>query len=113
MTEYWVKQGRAWRENGTFERLNEAEKKGTQVKVERSDGSISIGVLDGGGFGGHMLTVKIEKEGKPTLWKNVHTEEFLELNPEFGPSLMRKHEEEKKGTLGLIKTFFRSIIGKQ
>lgn len=82
---YWVTQLHAWMANGTFDRMNDC---GDQpVRVRRNDGSLSIGVIHAtAGFGGRQVEVMIETPGGP-IYKDVGTDDFLELNPGFGPHL--------------------------
>lgn len=82
---YWVTQLYAWKANGTFDRMADC---GDQpVRVRRSDGSLSIGVITATAcFGGRSVEVKIETPGGP-IYKSMGTDDFLELNPGFGPHL--------------------------
>lgn len=82
---YWVVQLHAWMANGTFDRMKDC---GDQpVRVRRTDGSLSIGVIEStAGFGGRSVEVKIETPCGP-IYKSMGTDDFLELNPGFGPHL--------------------------
>lgn len=86
-SEYWVTQLNAWHQNGTFTRLNEAMAAKQPVKVRRSDGALSVGVITAtSGFGGRSIEVEIETPEGPRF-KSMDTDDFLELNPGFGPHL--------------------------
>ena len=107
MNDYWVKQLATWRDNGTEDRLELAKKDRTTVRIPRSDGSVSEGIIQAlGGFGGRVVNVTII--GTPELYKVIDTEAFLELNPNFGPSLIElvpdhKLAELKKNAPGVFR----------
>ena len=86
-SDYWVTQLNTWHQNGTFARLNDAMVATQPVKVRRSDGTLSLGVITATtGFGGRSIEVQIETpEGM--RFKSMNTADFLELNPGFGPHL--------------------------
>lgn len=86
-SEYWVVQLRTWHANGTFARMHQAMEARQPVQVRRSDGTVSVGVITAtAGFGGRSIEVEVETpEGK--RYKNTDTDDFLELNPGFGPHL--------------------------
>lgn len=84
--EPWLAQLLTWQANGTFARLNAAMDSKQPVQIRRSDGSMSVGHVCSMGFGGRAIQVQI-KTPKGPLFKNCSTEDFLELNPGFGPHL--------------------------
>jgi hypothetical protein len=97
-TEWWVRQLDEWFKNGTFSRLGAAMEAQQPVRVPRTDGSSSIGVITAtSGFGGRVINLRIDGEDRP-LYKAIDTDYFLEANPGFGPSLLelRPKEERKK-----------------
>ena len=87
-----------WRDEGTFARIVAAQDNETPVKVRRSSGEISVGVITGGGFSARAIEVGIDgPDGK--LFKMNDTDEFLELNPKLGRSwieLNPKHRAKKE-----------------
>jgi hypothetical protein len=93
--EYWVNQLNTWHQNGTFARLNDAMVAKQPVQVRRSDGTICVGVITAtAGFAG--LTIEVEFDTPDGLrYKSMPTEDFLELNPGFGPHLLELEPQQK------------------
>lgn len=85
--EWWAVQLKTWHANGTFDRLKAAMDARQPVRVRRSDGSISVGYLKTiAGFAGREVEVEVDSLMGPR-YKRSPTEDFLELNPGFGPHL--------------------------
>lgn len=93
--EYWVTQLRTWHANGTFARMNAAMGSHQPVQVRRSDGTVSVGVITAtAGFGGRSIEVEVDTSDGPR-YKSMGTEEFLELNPGFGPHLKELEPQQR------------------
>lgn len=93
--DYWVTQLNTWHQNGTFTRMNDAMVAQQPVQVRRSDGSVSVGVITAtSGFGGRSIEVELDTPDGPR-YKSMPTEDFLELNPGFGPHLLELQPEQK------------------
>ncbi|MCP4967392.1 MAG: hypothetical protein GY926_19440 [bacterium] len=83
---HWAKQLQTWVDDGTFERMDDAIRSDRTVKIPRSDGSVSDGRITGFGFGGRSVSVRFQTpEGE--RFKTIAIDDFLELNPTFGPYL--------------------------
>ena len=86
--EYWVIQLDTWHQDGTFVRLQAAMDAKQPVHVRRSDGSLSVGTLHSiANFGGREVEVELHLPDGPH-YKCMPTEDFLALNPGFGPHLL-------------------------
>ena len=89
----WIAQLTAWKADGTLARLSAARIAKQPVQVKRTDGSISIGRLhETCGFGGRMMTIEFDTP-KGKRYRHEKTEDFLELNPGFGPALQHLSEK--------------------
>ena len=81
MPEEWEVRVKAWQEDGTIDRLQEAKKNKTPVKIDRSDGSVSDGVIVEV-YHGLLVEVGFETPDG-TRYRKTRTQKFLDLNPQF------------------------------